>query len=391
MMAPGMSGANARTYQPNSDARKAFWNSHMQEDQLERGQEDLLEIKQVMQAFGVGEWINLGPTESIQSGLLSILVEIYGQRYILKERPGGFVGQDASNANHSFAFQRYLRKEGIPIPPLWLNPQGDPLVTIGEDSFELQQWVDGDRYSSTDPRSLSWVASAGEMLARLHQASLHYPGPVYHWPPEVQAGGLVQGWLNFARGKAEQSEIYALAAALSNLIDQWEAVLPAAMMSIGSVRGLPEFHIHGDYHALNLRFDFQAISAVLGLDASRWEKRIIELAYALFYFSALEWQPGSSMTRPLVKRGLEPERARRFLEAYGAIYPPVAAEAQLLLDALTLVAPIITINGPLEDLFFTQEDIEEALIEDVLERLAWAVSLPSWLGRVRRSLAEMSQ
>jgi len=97
------------------------------------------------------------------------------------------------------------------------------------------------------------------------------------------------------------------------------------------------------------------------------------------------------MARPLVKRGLEPERARRFLEAYGAIYPPVAAEAQLLLDALTLVAPIITINGPLEDLFFTQEDIEEALIEDVLERLAWAVSLPSWLGRVRRSLAEMWQ
>ena len=198
-------------------------------------------------------------------------------------------------------------------------------------------------------------------------------------------------WLvrDVARGKAEQSEVYAIAAALSNLVDQWEAVLPAAMMSIGSVHDLPEFHIHGDYHALNLRFNSQGVSAVLGLDASRWEKRIIELACGLFYFSALEWRADSTLTRPLTKRGLEPERAGRFLGAYGAIYPPAAGEAQLLVDALTLVAPILTINGPLEDIFFTQGEIEEALIDDVLERMAWAASLPSWLGRVRRSFAEM--
>lgn len=361
----------------------------MQEDELEQGQEDLLDLNEVMQAFGISEWRNLGPTESTHGGLLSILVEMQGQRYILKERVGGFAGEDASGANHSYSFQRFLRDAGIPIPPLWLTPEGEPIVTIGEDSFELQQWVDGERYSSASPRSLEWVAAAGAILARLHQASRRYPGPIYRWPPEVQAGGLVQGWLNFARGKAEQSEVYAIAAALSNLVDQWEAVLPAAMMSIGSVRGLPEFHLHGDYNALNLRFDSQGVSAVLGLDASRWEKRIVELAYGLFYFSALEWEPTSNITRPLVKRGLEPERARQFLGAYGAIYPPVSGEAQLLVAALTLAVPIITINGPLEDIFYTQEDVEEALIEDVLERLAWAASLPAWLGRVRRSFAEM--
>jgi len=43
----------------------------------------------------------------------------------------------------------------------------------------------------------------------------------------------------------------------------------------------------------------------------------------------------------------------------------------------------------LEDIFFTQGEIEEALIDDVLERMAWAASLPSWLGRVRRSFADM--
>ncbi len=54
-----------------------------------------------------------------------------------------------------------------------------------------------------------------------------------------------------------------------------------------------------------------------------------------------------------------------------------------------LIAPIAIINGPLEDIFFTQEGMEESLIDDVLERLSWASSLPGWLNRVRKSLAEM--
>jgi hypothetical protein len=130
---------------------------------------------------------------------------------------------------------------------------------------------------------------------------------------------------------------------------------------------------------------------VLGLDASRWEKRIIELAYALFSFSALEWRTDNALTRPLVKRGFDPERMRHFLGAYGAIYPPVPGEAMLLVDALMLVTPIITANGPLEDIFYPNESVEEMLIDDVMERLAWATSLPAWLGRMRRPLAEMWQ
>ena len=103
------------------------------------------------------------------------------------------------------------------------------------------------------------------------------------------------------------------------------------------------------------------------------------------------------MTRPLVKRGLDPERARRFLAAYGAIYPPEPRESATLGDALMLVSPIATMNGPLEDVFFMQQGgpgnhgVEEQLIDDVMERLAWATSLPGWLARVWRSLAEMWQ
>jgi Ser/Thr protein kinase RdoA (MazF antagonist) len=359
-----------------------------QEHENNDNQQDLLDLDGIMQAFGISEWNNLGPITPTHNGAFSLLVEIQGERYILKERTPGLIAEESSG-DHYYHFQRFLRQEGIPIPQLWLTLQQEPFVTIGEDQFELKQWVDGEQFNTSDPCSLEWVAAAATMLGQIHQTSRRYLGPVHRWPAEAHAGGLVQGWLNLARSTAEQTELQAIAAALSNWVDHWEAVLPAAMMAIGATRGLPEFHIHGDYHAQNLRFGSQGVKAVLGLEASRWEKRILELAYGLFYFSALEWRADISFTRPLVKRGLDPERARHFLQAYGAIYPAVPGEAALLVDALILVAPIATINGPLEDIFFTQEGAEEPLIDDVMERLAWASSLPGWLGKVRRSLPEM--
>jgi Ser/Thr protein kinase RdoA (MazF antagonist) len=368
-------------------------NEDYEEDRIAETQDDILDVQEIMRAFGVEEWTNLGPDESSSVNSLSLLVDISGQRYMLRERPEGLIDEDV---NHRYALRAFLQKAGIPIPALWRTPTGEPQVTIGEDIFELEELPAGEMFSSKSPHSLAWVSAAGEMLARIHQTSRHYPGPTHRWPSEAHIGGVVQSYLNLARAQAEQSEIAAISAALSNWCDQWEAVLPAAMVSIGAVRGLPEFHIHGDYHAFNLRFTAQgSVSAVLNWEASRWEKRIIELAYALFYFSALDWQPRVPLTRPLTRRGFEPERARTFLEAYRAVYPPVAQEASILGDALSLISPIATINGPLEDLFFSEheshdhDDATDLPIEDVMERLSWATSLPAWLRRVHRALAEM--
>lgn len=349
-------------------------------------QEDLLDLDEVMQAFGVSSWKNLGSLEATQPQSWNLLVEIDSQRYILRERPEGLIGEDL---DHRYAFQRYLQQAGIPIPPLWQTPEGASAVLLGEDAFELQQWPGGEQFTSSSPLSMNWTASAGSLLGRLHQASSRYRGHEHRWPAEAHIGAMVQAHLNLARARAGQSEIQAIAAALENWVDQWEAVLPSAMISIGAMRGLPEFHIHGDYHAQNLRFNTFGVTAVMGLEASRWEKRIFEVATGLFSFSALAWQPEDSLARPLVKRGFEPGRAREFLHAYGEIYPPMRGEANLLTDALMLISPIATINGPLEDLFYTQENLDTALIDDVMERLSWATSLPAWYARIRHTLAEM--
>ncbi len=356
----------------------------MNEFPVEEEEESLLDLDEIKQAFGIDAWNIVGPDASSSSGRLSLLVDIEGQHYVLRERSEGLRDEDRQ---HRYAFRDFLHKAGIPMPSLWLAPTGEPMVAIDEDVFELEQEPTGTEFSTQS--QLAWVSAAGAMLARIHQAARRYPGPIHRWPSEAHIGGVVQGYLNLARGKAEEQEIAAIAAALSNWCDQWEAVLPSSMVSIGSVRGLPEFHIHGDYHALNLRFDVQDVSAVLNWEASHWEKRIFELAYGLFYFSALDWQPQTSLTKPLTKRGFDAERARLFLAAYGAIYPPAPQEASVLGDALNLIAPIATINGPLEDLFFALQGEGDILIDDVMERLSWATALPAWLGRVRRTLAKM--
>ncbi len=348
--------------------------------------ESLVDLDEIMRSFGIDTWRNLGAVASPQAQSMDVLVEVEGQRYVLRERPEGMIAEDLS---HRYAFQRYLQQEGIPIPGWRLTAEGQPVVVSGEDYFELQQWAEGEMFSTSDARSLAWCESAGSMLGRIHRASSRYTGPQHRWPAEAHVGAIVQGYLNLARQVSESNEIQAIVAGLTNWIEQWEAVLPAAMVSIGSGRSLPEFHIHGDYHALNLRFGTPGVTVVKGLEASHWEKRIFEVAYGLFYFSALQWEPEESLARPLVKRGFEPERARHFMRAYSKLCPPSAGEAELLPEALMLIAPVATINGPLEDLFFAQEDSNTAVIDDVMERLAWATSLPAWLRRVGMSLAEM--
>jgi Ser/Thr protein kinase RdoA (MazF antagonist) len=356
------------------------------EDDFPARPADLLDLHEILRAFGVETWTNLGVLENPHSEQLQVLVEIEGRRYLLKERQETL----AEQANmHRYAFQLHLAGQGIPVAPFKLTPQGEPFVTLGEENFELLEWNEGEGFDSAHARERAWIAAAGEMLGRLHRAAQSYPGPEYRWPSEVQAGGLTQGWLNFARGQAEQCEVYAIASAISTMVEAWETALPAAMMAIGTGRDLPEFHIHGDYSALNLRFNARGVSEVLGLEASRWEKRLLEVAYGVFSFAGLQWHADSGLTRPLVRRGLDPERASLFLKSYSALFPAVPGEAVLLVDALTLVAPIITINGPLEDIFYAPENYEEMPVEDALERLAWATVLPTWLVKVRRSFAEV--
>ncbi|MFL5667314.1 MAG: hypothetical protein ACJ8BW_39095, partial [Ktedonobacteraceae bacterium] len=108
----------------------------MDEHTIGGEQEDLLDLNEVMQAFGVTAWTNLGRVEMAPAQNLGIRVEIQGQPYILRERPEGMVTE---NADHRYAFRQFLQQAGIPIPLLWQTPRGESALRVGEDFFELEQ------------------------------------------------------------------------------------------------------------------------------------------------------------------------------------------------------------------------------------------------------------
>ncbi len=56
--------------------------------------EDLLDLNEVMQAFGVSTWQNQGPLDTVPGAGLHLLVDVQGQQYVLRERPEGLIGED---------------------------------------------------------------------------------------------------------------------------------------------------------------------------------------------------------------------------------------------------------------------------------------------------------
>src|SRR5437868_15478876 len=92
-------------------------------------QEDLHDLNEVMQAFGVSEWSNLGTIEAIATPrLFSVLVDIKGHHYILTERLEGLIAEDS---DHRYASRQFLQPAGIPLPSLLLTPHGVPTGAAG--------------------------------------------------------------------------------------------------------------------------------------------------------------------------------------------------------------------------------------------------------------------
>src|SRR5579885_3746100 len=79
MTARGMSGASARNCRRNSSCNGGYRVALMLEDGLEETAQDLIDLNEVMHAFGVSEWHNLGPVDAGHDGSSGLLVEIAGR------------------------------------------------------------------------------------------------------------------------------------------------------------------------------------------------------------------------------------------------------------------------------------------------------------------------
>ncbi len=314
------------------------------------------------------------------------------------------------------AFMRHLRERGLPVPALLSRPEGNayamvPVVPLTDPQqadgfsyvlenaiYDVQVYVPGRRFVTDGPSEDSYLEVAARTLAALHIASLDFQGPAHRWPRERSAPALARLYLTRIAEASHSIEVSrTLAIGLRRLARAGELWVTTAAERIERQPDLPRLHVHGDYQPHNLAFEADSVSAIYDFDAMHWDWRILELAYALLAFTGLRWEDETAAsvagaTPPLVARGLDLERARAFLAAYGRIARPWPGEAELLGDALLLVLPVIFVNGVADDLFSAEQN--GRLIYSQREcraHLEWAETFPAWVEAYRTELHDAWQ
>lgn len=351
---------------------------------------DLLadETRAALTAWGLsaGQWRLVGAVAGARGGLLRPVIEIEGARWVLRRQAPELTESD-TRFRHSY--MRHLASAGLPVPGLRPCPDGHTWAIANDAIYELQAYLPGGPYTTDDPQARGRLAAAAETLGALHQASAEFAWQAYRWPDERSAAGLAQSYTQLIRGAAESADSTRVSVGLQRVAEGCEQRIESAAdaLALGQP-GPPQLHIHGDYQPHNLAFTGERVSAIYDFDAARWEQRIYEVAYALFFFTGLRWDADSPLTPALVDDGLDILRIHSFLSAYGREAPPAEDEAELLASALTLVFPIAFANGIAEDIVFTGDYDGELDEDDVLARLAWADRFWLWLDRYAATLAQ---
>jgi Ser/Thr protein kinase RdoA (MazF antagonist) len=347
----------------------------------------LAEAREALAAWKLkdGAWRLVGTAPGSRGAILRPVVEIGDTRYVLRRQPPDLTLADA---RFRHAFMARLTAAGLPVPSLLPAANGHTWALIGDGAYELQTFLDGHPYRSSGATSGARLEAAAATLGQLHQASADFAWEPHIWPEERSAANVANSYVNLIAEAAENDALsLAIQHGLARVAEGCAARIEQASASL-QIAAAPQLHIHGDYQPHHLAFAEPDVSAIYDFDASRYELRLIELAYSLVYFTGLRWDECHGLTPPLVGDGLDILAAYRYLRAYGSEAPPAPGEAVYLADALALIFPIVFANGAAEDLVFADDFDGAPDEEDALSRLEWADFFWLWLDRSAETLAQ---
>ncbi len=355
--------------------------------------------------------------ESLLAGALAAdthpIVEVM-QTPVVVRRQSLSLAEHHTMARH--AFMRYLAARGLPVPALLERPDGStyalvPVVPLTDPRhatgityvienaiYEIQAYDAGRRFVTDGPEEDIHLHAAAQTLAALHSASLDYPGARRHWPREHMLPAVSQAYLErIAEAGHGAGVSRSIASGLRRLARESARWVAAAAARLDADPDLPWLYVHGDYQPHNLAFTTDRVCAIYDFEAMHWDRRVLNLAYALLAFTGLRWDDDTAAgtpapTPPLAEHGLDLERARAFLAAYGQVAPPRPDEADLLGDALLVVLPILFANGVAEDLVFVDRDPHPVHPpRECRAHLVWAETFPAWIEAHRATLRDAWQ
>jgi Ser/Thr protein kinase RdoA (MazF antagonist) len=234
------------------------------------------ELAKVLGHYALGEFIT---AQRIEQGFVNEnwAVTTDRGRFFLKHRHPNLRQPNVIRAQHHIMGR--LRQAGFPAPKVFPTTQGDSLVTLAEELYEIHEFVAGEPYDHDRPAHL---AEAAYTLGRYHAR-------VQGLAPQALCG---------------LGDLYSpllLETALTNLIGAWQLDQdPSLAPVVRRLRthatnlarrfaghgALPHLVIHGDYYAGNLLFNGDRIVSVVDFDKTQWQPRIVELCEALIYFAS---------------------------------------------------------------------------------------------------------
>jgi homoserine kinase type II len=247
-------------------------------------------------AYDLGEWVDWRQAER-GSSELGFLTTTRG-RYAVR-------GWHENKTEAAMRFQSelldFLGAGGYPAPREVPTRNGEPYLSHGA-SYLVTEFIPGAPYDPDNPAHL-WAA--GRALAYYHQVVRGFsrrfrakPQPLLValeclGPATLAAfGKAVSPFLSPAEGKR-------LSRAMSQL---WVQFLRVPEALIGVVDRLPQLVVHGAFGCSALVFDGDRVTGVVGYGRSGYERRAMDLAYAVKAFAG---------------DALDLDRCAAFMAAYG--------------------------------------------------------------------------
>ncbi len=286
----------------------------------------------LLREWPVGELMFL--REATGSASPAVIVVTRRGQYFLKQRSPRY--SDPPRLSYDHSLLRHLARAGLPVVLAIKTPDGRRWVGAGEQVYEIYPWVEGD---ALDPTSREQLSAAGELLARLHQATEGFQpagrkdlprlfDPADRLPELAEARELLADGVSPGEASPEEA---------GRILDRLEAEARGVLERVPDERywALPPAIVHGDYHAANVKYRGGEIVGLFDWDWASRQARLKDVADGIIFFACPRERPLAgdvvSLTQPPL---YDAARLRVFLEAYQAHLPLTAEERACLPDLL---------------------------------------------------------
>jgi len=305
----------------------------------------LAEVRELLAAFpGCGEPIEILSVSPRPFSAASVVAAGSGRVFIKRHHR---TVRDREGLLEEHRFLNHLRVHGAPVPRVFENSSGETAIESGQWTFEVHEAMTGvdiyeEALSWTPFRSTAHARSAGEALARLHQASQGFDAPLRKTQP------LVASFTIFAVDDANAAMKRYLAArpalaedavAREECEEALELLAPFHAQLRPLLSALKPLWTHNDPHASNFLWsdasDKARAVAVIDFGLADRSNAIYDLAHAIER-NIVEWlelRPGLEDADSVP---VHLDHLKAMLDGYESVQPLNDAEAAALAPMIAL-------------------------------------------------------